>query len=362
MVEENSQRIYNYDLIRIISCICIILIHTTSFFDNYSKNSIVWWIGNIIQNFVRTGLPIFVVLSGALMLNSKEESIGIFYKKRIIKIIIPFFIYNFIYFIFNIYYVIGKFEIEKIFDYIYLIIKGPVYEHFWYIYMILGLYICTPFLKKMCKALNQKELNYLTIIILFTSIIKYLLPSLNINIGITDIVFDGWLSYFLLGYIITNSQFLQKNRKIFSLLGLLSYIITIIDYRSDYINIHNLYTLSITMFLQVIALFLILSTVNLKLNSKKKKFLLIFSKYSFEVYLIHGAIMNIIDRINLKYSIFDNNGLTYNVVFIFMVIVLSYISAFIIHNIIINPINKKIYKQKNNKNSNKSNIINNRKA
>ena len=62
-----------YDVIRVISCLCIIAIHCTDALIEEKTYDYVWYIGNVIQSIVRIALPMFVLLSGALLLNSKKE-------------------------------------------------------------------------------------------------------------------------------------------------------------------------------------------------------------------------------------------------------------------------------------------------
>lgn len=341
--KKEKERNYSYDLARVTFCICIILIHTTSFFYKYPTNSFLWWTGNIIRSVVLIGLPMFVVLSGALILNSKEEPIGIFYKKRLKRILIPYFLYHIIYFVFNIYYAVGEISISKIPNYILKIIKGPIYEHLWFVYMIIGLYLCSPFLKKMCKNMNEKDLNNLFYFLTSVIIIRNLLPLININIGITDIIFEGWITYYLLGYIMTNTNLFNNHKNIFYFLGIISLIISIIENRYHLLNISSLYTFSILMYFQVIVVFMFFTNLKLNLDSKKRKILLTLSKYSFEVYIVHGAIMNLLSRANSRLNLF-NEGLLYNILFIFFVILFSYITAFIMHNILVQNTEKIILK------------------
>lgn len=335
---DKSKRNYNYDLLRIVACISIILIHNTTFLYNNPKNSLLWWSGNIIQSIVRIFLPIFVVLSGSLLLDSKPEKQSVFYRKRFLKILIPFFIYNIIYLIFKVYYVIDSFELSKILLYAYMIIKGPIFEHFWFIYMLLGLYICTPYLQIMCRHLSQRDINHLLLLLMIIIVIETLLPSFNIMIGITNITFSGWVIYYLLGYILKQSVFIKEKRKVFYCLGLISFIITIIENKYHIFNLQGLYEISITMFFQVIAIFLFFDNIKIIWKESNKKILLALSNCSFEVYLIHGAVMDYLNRIINKIGIISNNSLVFHIIFIIFVIFFSFIVSIIIHNLIVKPL------------------------
>ena len=72
--------------------------------------------------------------------------------------------------------------------------------------MIIGIYLCAPFLRRMCQNLTDKEYKGLFVLILAISVIKYLLPSFGINIIITNIPFVEWTLIFLLGYLVTRES------------------------------------------------------------------------------------------------------------------------------------------------------------
>ena len=112
----------------------------------------------------------------------------------------------------------AELSLNGLFNSLKAIFKESVYYHLWYVYMILGIYLCAPFLRKMCKSLDDKECKNLFYLIIFISIIKNFLPDLSIHIGISEICFDGWIMYFLLGYLV-NKDFIQKNYKKIYILG-----------------------------------------------------------------------------------------------------------------------------------------------
>ena len=82
---EIEKREIIYDFIRVISCFLVIGIHSTDLIKISSQiGSHTWWIGNLIQAIVRIGLPMFALLSGVLILKSKEQKVSAFYFKRFI--------------------------------------------------------------------------------------------------------------------------------------------------------------------------------------------------------------------------------------------------------------------------------------
>lgn len=95
-----EKRNYIYDYIRVIACICIIGIHVTARIPNEVPNQInfVYLFKYCIHAIFRIGLPIFTVLSGTLILSdTRKESIELFYYKRFVKVVIPFFLISLFY-------------------------------------------------------------------------------------------------------------------------------------------------------------------------------------------------------------------------------------------------------------------------
>ena len=76
---------------RLIATFAAVFLHVAAGVVVYSNpGSQYWWAGNIYNSFVRWCVPVFVMVSGALLLNpNKMESMETFYKKRLSRILIP---------------------------------------------------------------------------------------------------------------------------------------------------------------------------------------------------------------------------------------------------------------------------------
>ncbi len=77
-------------ILRIVAIFLVILIHSSSGYLNSNEfESFDWSYANWLNSFSRFAVPLFVVISGALLLQ-KDESTGQFYRKRLLKIVPPF--------------------------------------------------------------------------------------------------------------------------------------------------------------------------------------------------------------------------------------------------------------------------------
>lgn len=319
-----------YDFIRVFSCICVIGIHSTNHL--------------LLESIARIGLPMFVFLSGVLILNGNEEKVSDFYFKRIIKIVIPLYLYSLFYlFVYKYNYSLNIFSINNFILELKNITKGYVHYHLWYVYMILGIYLCAPYLKTMCKNLTTKECQNLTILIFIITLIKNSLPLLNINIGIKDIPFVNWTLIFLLGYL-TNKEYVVKRYKFIYFLGIISFNFSIIA-RAYLPNLTNINDISVTMMLQLMAIYVFFVRNKKRICNKQtiNKIISHISKYTWEMYLIHVFIL---DQIKTYIYNLNINSTISDIILILTVFLISYLLALIIHNLITKNIQRLIIKIK----------------
>jgi surface polysaccharide O-acyltransferase-like enzyme len=80
LVKENlvkKERVEWIDLLRFLAITFVIIIHSCGAYVTSTKGTEVWWIFNIVNSFSHFSVPIFVMISGALLLK-RDEPINIF--------------------------------------------------------------------------------------------------------------------------------------------------------------------------------------------------------------------------------------------------------------------------------------------
>jgi len=136
------------DLIRTIAILGVLLLHAANDLTIQQLNDfeiLRWCTVDVYQSLGRVGVPLFIMLSGALLLAPKKEteSMRDFFKKRWVRVGLPFVFWAAIYFLWEIFVNHQAVTVNFFVD---GILTGP-YFHFWYIYMLLGLYLLTPILR-----------------------------------------------------------------------------------------------------------------------------------------------------------------------------------------------------------------------
>ena len=70
-----SQRIIAFDVMRIVAIFAVIWLHFSSQRFNLSFPSTEWEIRNVYDSMVRWGVPVFVMILGALFLDPNKSSV-----------------------------------------------------------------------------------------------------------------------------------------------------------------------------------------------------------------------------------------------------------------------------------------------
>lgn len=167
-----------------------------------------WWVGNIYDSAVRWCVPVFVMISGALLLgNDKNENLKTFYQKRATRLLIPIIFWSAIYLSWNaLKLVVGEKEVSLLVLTM-MLASGKPHYHMWFLYMIAFLYVFTPFLIKITKNSSNNELVILTIISLVLAILN---SAVNTILPSTPTLFVNWflsyIPYFILGHLIATSE------------------------------------------------------------------------------------------------------------------------------------------------------------
>lgn len=256
--------------------------------------------GNILNSLSRPCVPLFVMLSGALMLNeAKHKDTKAIYKAAGQMLLLTF-LWAILYAVlFEVCMPIATGKSIHTHSIIKVIFKG--YYHMWYMYMLIGLYVAVPFLRSFVRKEN-KHLVLLfigfSLLTVFTGPIIDLLANANGYFAYIRLFLDqfylqffaGYITYFLAGWYIVHIGISKRLKYILYTLSILSLIGTILllHQTGDYLIVHSNFNLLI--FIYSVGLFVFLNDIPVKVNAEKPSFLLFLSKISFGVYMIHAAI------------------------------------------------------------------------
>ena len=265
-----TERKTNFDLLRIIACLMVILLHTAALkIYYYSHLEVEWKIMNIYDSLVRSAVPIFFMISGAFILGKQNFDFKKFFKKNILKIII-------FYIFWSLFYMVDTLDI-------YTIIHSPLKAinifidskyHLWFIRTLIGIYLIIPFIKSITK-LDDKYIKYYLLLFLIFTVFKRtlidLFPSkfiLNRLFDLFDIPFFSYVGYYILGYYIMNKDTSKLKIRyiapLFLITVIISSTITYFTYKDGSLTYPLYNNFSITTFIESILLFIIFKNIKIK--------------------------------------------------------------------------------------------------
>lgn len=296
---------YHYiTLLRILAMFSVIALHTilppvTYYADVYT--SLELKLSVLLLNIFRIyAVPIFFMISGALMLNPDKEITVEKCIKKAMRIIILLVVVGTIFALMEKVTVNHDFKIHYLFEAFFYMLADKSWAHLWYLYVLIGLYIITPCLRKI---IENNGGGYLCIILV---IFNFLIPFVN-EFGKLFLSSYGWeglafntpfvgsaITYFVLGWLFTTERIRFRNIHAISILCVL------LLYEFFAVFVLHLFTDSTISFWDINTIPGVLFSVsvfslfyNNFQNGTDSKFQIILSENSYGIYIFHAVFTNI---------------------------------------------------------------------
>lgn len=291
------------DNLRVLATISVIILHVTSPLLTNIQSSSDWWIGNIIESSVRFSVPIFFMLTGALLFD-KEYAIDTFLKKRFFRVIIPFLFWSIPYILLSLAIKIKHKENLDFFQISTFIIdqfKNGSSYHLWFVYTLLGIYLFTPIISKWIRNSSNKEILYFLIIWSITVLYTYpILSDFKTKIDLSH--FTGFLGYTILGYYLRKINIHSSYKK--DLIGIILFISGLIITIVGTSFLFNFKGKMDELYYEYLTLNVLMCSIGIYLYVKDKsikspfilKSLNLINKFSYGIYLVHVLILTFLTK------------------------------------------------------------------
>jgi len=152
------ERKYYLDILRILACFCVLVNHTNNLVFQWQVPAFseTWYVSIVYFFAVKVAVPIYLMISGALLLQREESYKEVFLKRFLPPAVAVFLVSMFYFWQRPDYY--GEFSIPAFLERIY---TRRISNAFWYMYMYLGLMLLLPILRKAVKLLKEQDFLYL---------------------------------------------------------------------------------------------------------------------------------------------------------------------------------------------------------
>jgi len=345
-----TKRIYSFDVLRILSACAVIMIHISAdIIKEFDNSTIDFVFGNALNALSRFAVPVFLMISGALMLEENKKTSTEKIIKSALNILILTFSWSLIYtLLYNVIKPVVFGESILISNIIHTFFNG--HYHMWYLYVLVGLYLVTPLLRFFIKKENSKLIrNYLLLSIVICFLFSFVNAFSNICFSgqdeisyfISNFRFDylyEYLVYYVMGWYIVNVGLTKKLRVLIYVAGVASLVTTFITTQLFYSPEESHYfhsNDSLNIFIYGVSIFTFVYQLFKKNEAPLSSFWIKISNLTFGVYLIHCIYLFIFKFISER---FDSSVIGIIVTFTGSVL-LSFITVFIISKI---PVVKKL--------------------
>ena len=292
----HKTRNINLDLIKVLACIGVVLLHTTmiGFKETGSWNLLayLYYLGTY-------SIPLFFMVNGYLLLGKKDITYS-YILQKVKWILITVSSWTFIVWLFK-----RDFAVNPVKKIIGSMVQKGYFFQFWFFGALILIYLCLPILKKF---LNSKR-SYLYILSSLVTIgLVFELANMVLQMPLQSYFIQTfrlwtWFFYYILGGLVAqfDKEIIKKGFKrwmkvVAVLLLLISPVILFFLAKTIYHNLFAEYFYDI-LFVKIVSLGFFLMVLTLSLEEDKSKWIVYLSNQTMGVFIVHTYVMKVLEKL-----------------------------------------------------------------
>ena len=289
------------DFLRVAACLMVICGHVTaSFLEEVPVGSFTFAVMDAFDCFSVLGVPLFVMISGALML-AEDYKAGFkkLYLGKIGRLVVLYFFWLLLYNTVN--YFAGDLKTPK--EVVLKTLMGEGMYHLWFLPVMAALYLVTPFIRGFAqdrdKCLWFLGLYFLLGILIPTAVLfdfPYRTIVQSLYSQIENYMFVGYLGYFVLGHVLHEFLPQLKGGVLLALgaaglvsLGIEIHVCNVYSVREGRLSVILNNPLLLTAFVSTTVLFIL----GRHLPVRGSRMLRQLSGYTLGIYLLHPLMLTV---------------------------------------------------------------------
>ncbi|HEJ7817232.1 TPA: acyltransferase family protein [Serratia marcescens] len=194
----NKEMSSGIDLARSVSCFLVVLLHVAGY--GFYENGPNWSSANLIDSFTRVCVPVFIMITGALLIRD-EPSKPV---KKIVRVVVCILFWS------AFYSAVDGEKFNGVINWFLSVIETPKKYHLWYLYVCIGFYISIPLLRKFY--MHSEKNSVYSIVILWVIISSTPVIEKTTGFKITELITKYQLNFLslLLGYLVLGRLIYEK--------------------------------------------------------------------------------------------------------------------------------------------------------
>ncbi len=298
------------DMIRVLAIAAVIMIHVSaSFVVNSQPGTGAFLWGNLFDTLSRIGVPLFLMLSGALLLNeNKPFSLKNHFLHRMRDLIIALIFWSLLYAaVYQAVLPVLRGRPFRVKAFLLSFLDG--YSHLWFLYMLIGIYLALPLLRLIATEKNRKLVLYYILISMAVNFFVPIIKAVSLKFGFVSYAvtflgkfqlgfFHPCITYYLLGWYLVNVTVPAKKDRVLLYFAAAISFAAILLYgivTRDYDNAYN--DNSVLVLLYSTGVFISVSSRKMAIGTRGKQLLRLLSKMSFGIYAVHLLILNFLIKL-----------------------------------------------------------------
>lgn len=309
-VSVMQQKLDYIVFLRVLCTVCVVLNHVPLvashvFASQVSTENV--FAATAIVHIVHFAVPVFVMITGALLLNPARQ---ISFEKAVKK-----YAWRMVAVLLTVGYFFALMEqfsntktiSVSLFSVSFMnVLTGNTWTHMWYLYMLVGLYLLIPFLKVVVDNTPKNIVPLIAVLFVFTSVLPMFKHFCDFQLGIGFPIVSCYVMYLLLGYCLSQNRIKSRIWPIAVFSGL-SIFLVLCSYMevwggAEKMKFFESYASPVEVF---IACGLFVFAVQRRFERLSELFVVkILDRNSFGIYVFHMLWLNVLYKV-IKFNPFE---------------------------------------------------------
>lgn len=307
-IKEKVQKNIFYEIMRIIAICCVIFNHTGD--QGFSlfmvtDNPIEYVLSMLFAILCKVGVPIFFMISGALLI-PKDEDLKTLFTKRVLRIAVVIVFFSLVLYIrqylLHPEYGFGLFFFAK------TIYAKEFVTPYWFLYSYIAILLLLPFVRRMAQNMTKTEYIYLVVLgFLFCCVRPVFDYFLGAELNLKLFICEWNILFFLLGYgmeyVLKERDYCIKGCILVQVVAMISVVVSGVLIYCEYkkVGIYTENYISTFVMVQAVALFYSMKCWVKKIDPiipmRVKKMILCTGSCTFGIYLLEEILRTDLDGI-----------------------------------------------------------------
>lgn len=201
-------RVVYFSRLKALGCIAVVLLHTFYAAAAFAQTKAQSAAMLSVRNAMMWAVPVFVMVSGALLLDSSRSmTYKKLFGKLIFRMVLALLVFSLLFSLFDAALAAKSFTAKGVWDGFKTSVFGGGWKHMWYLYLMIAIYLLLPAYRLVAKSAEKKDIIYLTAVYcVFLAVLPTAEGLTGKDIAFYICAYSVYPLYLFLGYAMHNGM------------------------------------------------------------------------------------------------------------------------------------------------------------